>query len=106
MQFNATFWSSAGTIITAIATILLAVVTYRLFVATQRLAEVSREMNILASSNARSQTDAMLIAALNEQNAIVLGDERNLRAADKLIAHRASTIQTSRRVNDGSHSFC
>jgi hypothetical protein len=74
-------------IVTAIATIFLVLVTHRLFVATKRLADISREMNALASSSARSETDAMLIGAVNAVNAIVLGDDRNLRAADKLIAH-------------------
>src|SRR5215831_13821375 len=89
MQFDAemtAFWSAAATIITALATFLLVVVTHRLFVATKRLADISREMNALASSTARSETDAMLIGAVNAVNAIVLGDDRNLRAADKLIA--------------------
>jgi len=89
MQFDAemtAFWSVAATIISALATILLVVVTHRLFVATKRLTDISREMNALASSTARSETDAMLIGAVNAVNAIVLGDDRNLRAADKLIA--------------------
>ena len=81
------FSSVVATIITALATILLVVATHRLFVATKRLADISREMNALASSSARSETDAMLIGAVNAVNAIVLGDDRNLRAADKLIAH-------------------
>ena len=82
-----TFWSVTGTIITTVATILLVVATHRLFVATKRLADISREMNALTSANARSQADAMLIGTVNAVNAIVLGDERNLRAADRLIAH-------------------
>ena len=89
MHFDAemtAFWSVVATIITALATFLLVVVTHRLFVATKRLADISREMNALASSTARSETDAMLIGAVNAVNAIVLGDDRNLRAADKLIA--------------------
>jgi len=77
---------SGATIITALATILLVVVTHRLSVATRRFADISREMNALATSTARSETDAMLIGAVNAVNAIVLGDDRNLRAADKLIA--------------------
>lgn len=90
MQFDAemtAFWSVAATIITALATILLVVVTHRLSAATKRLADISREMNALATSTAHSETDAMLIGAVNAVNAIVLGDDRNLRAADKLIAH-------------------
>jgi hypothetical protein len=90
MQFVAEmtgFWSAAATVITALATILLVVATHRLFVATKRLADISREMNALASLTARSEADAMLIGAVNAVNAIVLGDDRNLRAADKLIAH-------------------
>ena len=90
MQFAAEmtgFWSAAATFITALATILLVVATHRLFVATKRLADISREMNALASLTARSEADAMLIGAVNAVNAIVLGDDRNLRAADKLIAH-------------------
>jgi len=54
MQFDAemtAFWSAAATIITALATFLLVVVTHRLFVATKRLADISREMNALASSS-------------------------------------------------------
>jgi len=93
VQFDADmteFWSVVATIITALATILLVVVTHRLSVATKGLADVSREMNALASSTARSETDAMLIGAVNAVNAIVLGDDRNLRAADKLIAHEGA----------------
>jgi hypothetical protein len=55
MQLDAdmtAFWSVAATIISALATILLVVVTHRLFVATKRLADISREMNALASSTA------------------------------------------------------
>jgi len=96
MQFDAemtAFWSAAATIITALATFLLVVVTHRLFVATKRLTDISREMNALASSSAQSETDAMLIGAVN---AIVLGDDRNLRAADKLIAHEGVADESAR----------
>ena len=84
MQFNAEL---TAVIITALATILLVVVTHRLSVATKRLGDISREMNALASASARSETDAMLIGTVNAVNAIVLGDDRNLRTADKLTAH-------------------
>ncbi|WP_218081254.1 hypothetical protein [Anthocerotibacter panamensis] len=69
------------------ATIVLAFVTHRLYFATQQLSEVSREMNSIAQTNAKAQTDALLINALNSQNMLVLSEDQNLRIADHLISH-------------------